>query len=88
MKRKQKRKSKYQYREIELKSWRSGVYKERYPDVMKCFYLCYPWEQVEYTLGKREFKRFVKWMSGQTCPIGGVFASDFERYLRGLPCID
>ena len=47
-----------------------------------------PWKQIEDTLGKREYKRFLKFMDGQTCIEGGVFEGDLDRFLRGLKCID
>jgi len=49
---------------------------------------CVPWKQLEQTMGKREYKRFIKWMNGQTCLPEGVYAWDLERYLKGLPIID
>lgn len=52
------------------------------------FVECISWEQIEYTMGKREYKKFVKWMYGQTVPIGGVYKWDLERYLNNLPVID
>lgn len=47
-----------------------------------------PWEQIEGVLGKREYKKFCKWMNGQTVIAGGVFECDLRRYLHGLPIID
>ena len=55
-----------------------------------------PWEQVEqvfvYHLGKRDgaarYRKFQKWMSGQTCTTGGVYPWDLARFLEGLPIID
>jgi hypothetical protein len=32
-------------------------------------------------MGKREYKRFSKWMRGQTCMYGGVFYEDLNSYL-------
>jgi hypothetical protein len=55
---------------------------------MEVFCECIPWEQIEFELGKREYKRFCKWMNGQTCPIGGVYSCDLERFLKKLPVID
>lgn len=46
---------------------------------------CIPFEQLEMELGKRKYKQFMKWMPGQTCPIGGVYKWDLERWLKGLP---
>ena len=44
---------------------------------------CIPVEQIEIVMGKREAKKFWKWMVGQTCPIGGVYKWDLENYLNG-----
>ena len=46
------------------------------------------WSELKIVMGKREFNRFNKWMSGQTCALEGVYRWDLERYLKGLPCID
>lgn len=46
------------------------------------------WEEIEYVLGKRRYKKFCKWMDGQTCVEGGVFMWDLDRFLKGLPVID
>jgi len=45
------------------------------------FMPCIPLEQIEITLRKKEYKRFLKWMFGQTVPMGGVYTWDLERYL-------
>jgi len=42
----------------------------------------YEWEQIECGMGKREFKKFNKWMFGQGCYEEGVFATDLRRYLE------
>jgi hypothetical protein len=52
------------------------------------FISCVPWEQIEDRMGKREYKKFLKWMSGQTCLKQGVYEGDLDRYLKGLPVID
>ena len=52
------------------------------------FQQCIPYEQLESVMGKREYKKFMKWMYGQTVPLGGVYSWDLVRYLNGLPCID
>ena len=49
---------------------------------------CIPFEQLKVVMGKREYNKFMKWMSGQTMPIGGVYKGDLNRYLKGLPVID
>ena len=56
--------------------------------IIKQFVECIPFEQIEAVLGKREYNKFMKWMRGQTVPMGGVFRDDLERYLKGLPVID
>jgi len=48
---------------------------------IKQFYECIPAEQIEMVMGKREAKKFWKWMEGQGCPVGGVYKWDLERYL-------
>lgn len=47
-----------------------------------------PWKQIEDRMGKREYKKFLRWMTGQTCTEDGVYEGDLDRYLRGLPVID
>jgi len=47
-----------------------------------------PWCQIERILGKREYKKFLKFMTGQTVIEGGVYPNDLDRFLKGLPCID
>ena len=42
-----------------------------------------PWVQCEQRMGKREYKKFIKWMCGQTVMEGGVYIWDLERYLLG-----
>jgi len=49
---------------------------------------CIPFEQLKVILGKRKYKEFMKWMTGQTVRIDGVYKWDLERWLKGLPCID
>lgn len=61
---------------------------KKYPVTIENFTPCYPWEQIEFTLPKREYKQFCKWMSGQTCPIGGVYTWDFDRWMKELPNLD
>lgn len=55
---------------------------------MDNFVACIPYEQLEITMGKKNYKEFMKWMFGQTVPIGGVYTWDLERWFIGLPCID
>jgi len=43
---------------------------------------CISWTQLENTLGKREYKRFQKWMLGQTCLEEGVYVHDLALYLE------
>jgi hypothetical protein len=39
-------------------------------------------------MGKREYKKFMKWMCGQTVMEGGVYPWDLDRFLKGLNCND
>lgn len=55
---------------------------------IKDFCPCIPWKQIEDRLGKREYNKFIKWMSGQTCLPEGAYEYDLDRYLKGLPIID
>ena len=55
---------------------------------MDYFCACIPYEQLELVMGKREYKKFMNYMFGQTVPIGGVYEWDLKRYLKGLPCLD
>ena len=43
---------------------------------------------IEQLMGKREYKKFLKWMEGQTCGGTGVYRHDLDRYLKGLPVVD
>lgn len=40
-----------------------------------------PDKDLLFNLGKAEYKRLQKWLRGQTCPLGGVYPHDLERYL-------
>lgn len=42
-----------------------------------------PWDEVERKMGKREYKKFIKWMTGQTCHPEGVYVWDLKQYLAG-----
>ena len=55
---------------------------------MNDFVTIVPWENIEFTMGKRDYKKFSKWMNGQTCSYNGVYPYDLERFLKGLPVID
>lgn len=46
------------------------------------------WDDIKCTMSKEEYKRFYKWMMGQTCPINGVYPWDLDRFLNNLPVID
>ena len=46
------------------------------------------WQEIRLMLGEKRYKKFEKWMIGQTCTHGGVYPSDLERYLLGLPILD
>lgn len=47
-----------------------------------------PWDDIERIMGKRLYKKFCKWMGGQTVMGNGVFPGDLDRFLLGLPVID
>ena len=38
--------------------------------------------------GERRYRKFEKWMSGQTRCEWGVYPTDLARFLHGLNCID
>jgi hypothetical protein len=40
------------------------------------------WEDIEEVLGKRRYKKFLKFMCGQTVPMHGVYPWDVERFFR------
>ena len=40
------------------------------------------WHEIEQKFGKVEFKRFEKWMRGQTCAENGVYIYDLSNYLE------
>lgn len=46
------------------------------------------WETIEKVMGKKEYKKFLKWMNGQTCVQEGVYSWDLENYLRGGKSFD
>jgi len=43
---------------------------------------CIPWVQLKAKLGKREYKKFLKWMNGQTALEEGVYVHDLALYLK------
>lgn len=43
------------------------------------------WAHAEEKMGKRMYKRFMKYMTGSTCLQGGAFIRDVDRFLKGLP---
>lgn len=47
-----------------------------------------PWGLIEELLGKRAYKQFSKWMTGQTCSPHGCYRSDLENYLEGERNLD
>jgi len=53
---------------------------------IKDFYVAayVPWQEIEDKLGKREYKKFLKWMYGQTSVQEGVYPWDLELYLRQM----
>lgn len=40
------------------------------------------WGELEDVFGKREYKKFTKWMIGQTCSPEGVYPWDLELYVE------
>lgn len=40
------------------------------------------WANLEKVFGKRRYKEFCKWMSGQTCVQEGAYPCDVENFLR------
>jgi hypothetical protein len=58
-----------------------------------------PYKQIEEILGKRRYKKFLKWMCGQTVPADycpacknlisiGVYPCDLEWFLKGYNTLD
>ena len=41
-----------------------------------------PWKQLEEVMGKRNYKKFMKWHFGQTSYQEGVYVHDLERWLN------
>ncbi len=46
------------------------------------------WESIKIEMYAKDYKKFCKWMNGQTTTYGGVYKCDLERFLNGLDCID
>lgn len=46
------------------------------------------WEDLERIMGKRMYKKFIKFMAGQTCLQFGAYPDDVDRFLKGLPVVD
>ena len=42
------------------------------------------WKELEKVFGKREYKKFEKWMTGQTCHEKGVYSWDLDSYLNQI----
>jgi len=40
-----------------------------------------PWDVIKDYFSPGEYKRFIKWMKGQTCSSYGVYYCDLKRYL-------
>jgi hypothetical protein len=40
------------------------------------------WKEIERMLGKTRYKKFCKFMNGQTCFEGGAYVCDVENFLR------
>lgn len=47
-----------------------------------------PWEQIEERMLKKDYRKFVRFMRGQTCTRGGVYPEDLARFLKGKAVID
>ena len=45
-------------------------------------------ERIEELFKAREYKRFCKWMNGQTVDANGVYDGDFLRFVKRQPIID
>lgn len=58
------------------------------PLVIENFGVGISWEDIKMNMYVKDFKKFEKWMRGQTCPIGGVYVHDLERFLYDMPVID
>jgi hypothetical protein len=43
---------------------------------------------IEKILKPKEYKRFIKWMEGQTTDMNGVYEDDFIRFVKGLGVTD
>ena len=41
------------------------------------------WDELKDVFNKREHKKFMRWMVGQTTYLEGVYVHDLERYLAG-----
>jgi hypothetical protein len=46
------------------------------------------WSDCEKIMGKRMYKRFLKYMFGQTTSGDGVYPADLDRFLKGLNVVD
>lgn len=46
------------------------------------FIPCIPWKQIKRAWGKREYNKFTKWMTGQTCLEEGAYLSDIKYYVE------
>ena len=53
------------------------------PLTIKDFPAIVPWVYIEDKMYAKDYKRFLKWMEGQTTPEDGVFVWDLERFIRG-----
>jgi len=62
--------------------------KSKKPLTINDFTAIIEWEHIEHRMPKRMYKRFCKWMNGQTSSPNGVYIWDLERFLDGKPVID
>lgn len=56
--------------------------KEKKKLIIKDFCPVIAWSEIEQKLGKRDYKKFVHWMRGQTCTEAGVYIGDLDKFLR------
>lgn len=47
-----------------------------------------PWDQIQQLMLVNDYKKFIRWMSGQTVHHKGVYPGDLKRFLEGRAIID
>ena len=55
---------------------------------LKDFITIVPFEEIMIVMNKRMYKKFLKFMNGQTVHYRGVFPRDLNRFLKGLEVTD